>query len=187
MKKLLSWAVGCCLLLSCNDNKTEGTTTSASNDSTTTTSSTEQKQAEFADDRYVDMGKKQLEQFSTGDIDGWMNAYADTAMYRWSAGDSLKGKTAIASYWKERRLKVIDSLQYSNDIWIPIKVNTSQRGPDIPGVWLLSWYQVNVKYKNGKRLMFWVHSDIHFNSADQIDQVIQYIDRSPINKALGVQ
>jgi len=184
MKKLLSLAAGCCILLSCNNNKPAEATTAESKDNPSTTAA---KQAEFADDRYVEMGKKALEQFASGNIDGWMNNYADTAMYRWSSGDSLAGKTAITNYWKERRMKVIDSLQMSNDIWIPIKVNTPQKGPDIPGVWLLSWYQVNAKYKNGKRLMFWVHTDMHYNSDDKIDLVIQYIDRAPINKALGVQ
>jgi hypothetical protein len=106
-------------------------------------------------------------------------------MYRWSSGDSLAGKAAIAAYWKERRAKVIDSIQFSNDIWLPLKVNQPQKGPDIPGIWLLGWYQVNVKYKNGKKLQFWVHTDLHYNSSDKIDLAIQYIDRAPINKALG--
>lgn len=187
MKKLLSWVAGCCILLSCNNNKPAETNTGNSKDTLSTAGPGGTKQADFADARYVEMGKKTLGLFAAGDIDGWMNAYADTAMFRWSSGDSLAGKAAITSFWKERRTKVIDSIQTSNDIWIPIKVNTPQQGPDIPGVWLLNWHQVNVKYKNGKRLMFWVHIDMHYNSDDKIDQIIQYIDRAPINKALGIQ
>lgn len=183
MKKLLSLVTGCFILFSCNNNKTADTTTVAPKDSLIKHTP----QAEFADDRYVEMGKETFAQFVAGDIDGWLSAYADSAMYRWSAGDSLSGKTAIAKYWKERREKAIDSLMVSNDIWLPIKVNTPQRGPDIPGIWLLTWHQVNVKYKNGQRLMFWVHTDMHYNSDDKIDLVIQYIDRAPINKALGMK
>lgn len=187
MKKLLSWVAGCCILLSCNSNKPAETNTGNAKDSQSEAAPGGAKQADFADARYVEMGKKTLGLFAAGDIDGWLNGYADTAMFRWSSGDSLAGKAAIASYWKERRTKVIDSIQTSNDIWIPIKVNTPQQGPDIPGVWLLNWHQVNVKFKNGKRLMFWVHIDMHYNSDDKIDLVIQYIDRAPINKALGIQ
>jgi hypothetical protein len=117
-------------------------------------------------------------------MDGWLDGYADNAMYRWSSGDSLAGKQAISNYWRERRTKVIDSIQFSNDIWLPMKINRPQKGPDIPGIWLLGWYQVNVKYKNGAKLMFWVHSDLHYNSSDKVDLAIQYIDRAPINKAL---
>jgi hypothetical protein len=174
------------ILVSCNNNK-PADTHAVVRDTLPNTGTSIPKQAEFADARYVDMGKSALAQFAAGDIDGWMNNYADSAMYRWSSGDSLKGKAAIAAYWKERRMKVIDSIEVANDIWIPLQVNTPQRGPDIPGVWLLNWHEVHVKYKNGKRLMFWVHTDTHYNSADKVDLVIQYIDRAPINKALGVQ
>jgi hypothetical protein len=73
----------------------------------------------------------------------------------------------------------------SNDIWLPVKVTHPQKGPDMPGVWLLSWYQVNVTYKNGKSLQFWVHNDMHYNDQDQVDRSIQYIDRAPINAALN--
>lgn len=187
MKKLLSWVAGCCILLSCNNNKPTETNIKSSKDTVPGTSSRDTRQAEFADARYVEMGKKTLGLFAAGDIDGWMKDFADTAMFRWSSGDSLAGKAAITRYWKERRAKMIDSIQTSNDIWLPIKVNTPQQGHDIPGVWLLNWHQVNVKYKNGKRLMFWVHTDMHYNSDDKIDQIIQYIDRAPINKALGIQ
>jgi len=77
-------------------------------------------------------------QFESGDMDGWMINFADTAIYNWSAGDSLVGKKAIMDYWKNRRTNVIDSIKFTNDIWLPLKVNTPQRGPDVPGVWLLS-------------------------------------------------
>ena len=118
-------------------------------------------------------------------MDTWLTAFADSAKYYWSGGDSLIGKPAIADYWKNRYAKVIDSISFVNDIWTPLKINESQRGPDAPGVWLLSWYQVKVKYKNGQKLSFWVHTDLHYDSSDKIDIVVQYIDRAPINAALA--
>ena len=118
-------------------------------------------------------------------VDGWMSNYADNAKYRWSSGDSLSGKAEISKYWTDRRKNVIDSISFTNQVWLPIKVNTPQAGPDVPGVWLLSWYMVNAKYKNGKRLVFWVHTDHHYDANDKIDQTIQYIDRAPIVAALG--
>ena len=184
MKKFISLATGCCILLACNNNPTEPTAANAK-DTMSTGKQTEVPQSEFADAKYTEMGKQALAQLSSGDITAWMNGYADNAIYRWSSGDSLVGKAAITDYWKNRRGKIIDSLQYSNDIWLPLKVNRSQRGPDVPGIWLLCWYQVNVKYKNGKKLQFWIHSDMHFDKNDKIDLAIQYMDRAPINKALG--
>jgi len=143
-------------------------------------------QSEFADARYTEMGKKVMSQLASGDIKGMMESYADNAVYIWSAGDSLAGKDAIDKYWTDRRAKVVDSVHYVNDIWLPIKVNRPQQGPDMPGVWLLGWVEVHVRYKNGSKLAFWVHTDYHFNNADKIDRQVTYIDRAPINKALGM-
>jgi hypothetical protein len=182
MKKIISLAMGYCILLACNNSPSESATAEAKD---TTAKQTQVPQSEFADARYTEMGKKAVGQLASGDVDAWLDGYADNAAYRWSSGDSLIGKAAIAAYWKERRSKVIDSMQISNDIWLPLKVNRSQKGPDVPGIWLLGWYQVNVKYKNGKKLQFWVHNDLHYDKNDKIDIAIQYIDRAPINKALG--
>ncbi|WP_207510723.1 nuclear transport factor 2 family protein [Longitalea luteola] len=139
---------------------------------------------EFADQKYIDMGKKAWSQFASGDIDGWATNFADNAIYRWSSGDSLAGKAAILKYWKDRRMKVIDSLVFTDDIWLPVTVNQPQ-GRENKGTWLLHWQKVNATYKNKARLTFWVHTDMHFNNENQIDEIIQYIDRAPINAALG--
>jgi|SRR5437773_6037231 len=184
MRKIFVFASGCVILLACNNQQKSETDTKMASG---TDSSSTKPQSEFADARYKDMGKKMQAQFESGDMDGWMINFADTAIYNWSAGDSLVGKKAIMDYWKNRRTNVIDSIKFTNDIWLPLKVNTPQRGPDVPGVWLLSWYQVNAKYKNGKKLGFWVHSDYHYNKDDKIDRVVQYIDRAPINAALGTK
>jgi hypothetical protein len=184
MRKMLTWVAGCCFLLSCNS-KTADNTSAAATDSTATVKDAKPRATEFADSKYMDMGKKNLDQLSSGDIDGWMNSFSDSARYQWSSGDSLVGKAAIAAYWKDRRTKVIDSITFVNDIWLPIKVNQPQKGPDAPGIWLISWYEVHVKYKNGKKLSFWIHADSHYDNNDKIDRYIQYLDRAPINKALG--
>lgn len=184
MRVFITLAAGCCMLAACNSNQPKEAAAAAP-DSTVITKSTTPPPSEFADAMYMDIGKKGLAQLSSGDIDSWMMAYADNAVYHWSSGDSLAGKKAIADYWKERRSKVIDSISFTYDIWLPIKVNTPQKGPDAPGIWLLGWYQVHVKYKNGKKLVFWVHTDYHFDKNDKIDNVVAYIDRAPINKALG--
>lgn len=185
MKKLLSLTAGFCILLACNSKPAEPTTASAK-DSASPAKPTELPQAEISTDaKYTEIGKKRLEQLASGDVNAWVDGYADNAVYRWSSGDSLVGKAAIADYWKNRRSKVIDFIHYMNDIWLPVKVNRSQRGPDAPGVWLLGWVQVSVRYKNGKKLQFWIHNLAHFDQNDKIDQLNEFIDRAPINKALG--
>jgi cyanophycinase-like exopeptidase len=49
----------------------------------------------------------------------------------------------------------------------------------------MGWYQVTAKYKTGKSMTQWVHTDQHFDANDKIDRLIQYIDRAPINAAIS--
>ncbi len=185
MKKLLVMAISCGALFACNSKPNEQATIVS--DSAAVKETKAPAQAEIGDAKFAEIGKNGLAKLSSGDIDGWMNDFADNAAYRWSSGDSLIGKAAISTYWKERRNKIIDSITFSMDIWQPLKVNTPQRGPDAAGNWLLGWYIVHTKYTNGKSVDMWVHTDFHFDANDKIDQVIQYIDRAPINRALGIK
>lgn len=139
---------------------------------------------EFADQKYVDMGKKTLQQFASGDIDGWVSGFADNVILRWSSGDSMVGKTAIANYWKDRRKNAVESIETSNDIWLPVSVNQPQ-GPEAKGIWVLNWHQVKATYRNKESRTFWVHIDMHYNNDLKIDEIIQYVDRAPINEALA--
>lgn len=141
------------------------------------------KSAEFADSKYAEMGKKGLADLEKGDIDSWMNMYADSAVYVWNSGDSLVGKAAIASYWKNRRMNVIETITFKDAIWLPIMVNKPQ-SVEAKGVWLLAWYKTTAKYRKGKEMTQWIHTDYHFNSNDKVDRVVQYLDKAAINAAL---
>jgi hypothetical protein len=188
MKKTLILISGCMIMLACNNQQKSDSDAKVAEATSDSSTAKTQPPAEFADAKYVEMGKATLGAFEKGDVDAWLKDFADNAVFQWSAGDSLAGKPAISNYWKNRRANVIDSIKFSNDIWLPIKINKSQvEGADRPGTWLLSWYQVNVKYKNGKKLQFWVHNDYHFDASDKIDRAIQYIDRAPINAAMAAK
>ncbi len=130
MKKLLVIAISCGALFACNSKPAEPPAT----DTVAAVKDVKPPaQSEIGDPKFVDIGKSQLAKLSAGDVDGYASAFADNAVYRWSAGDSLSGKTAITNYWKERRTKVIDSINFTMDIWQPLKVNTPQKGPDAAG------------------------------------------------------
>jgi hypothetical protein len=178
MKKLLFLALGCYVLVACtgemrHEKKSEAAVVE-----------TKPQPAEFADIKYAEIGKRMFAGLSSGDMAAYLDGYADNAVYQWNNGDSLGGKPAISEYWTKRRIEMIDSLTFSNEIWLPIKVNQPQ-SVEAPGVWLLGWYQVNAKYKTGKTMIQWMHIDMHFDLNDKIDRVIQYVDRVPINAALS--
>jgi len=182
MKNVLCLAFITSLFFACNNQKPEDARTAATVDSAAT-AQVKMQPAEFADPKYSEIGKKGLAALSSGDIDTWMSSFADNAVYLWNNGDSIVGKALITAYWKKRRGEVIDSISFSNEIWLPIKVNQPQ-SIEQPGVWLLSWYFTSAKYKNGKRMSQYIHSDSHFDANDKIDRYIQYLDRAPINAAL---
>jgi len=186
MRKVLFSVLSAVLLFSCKDDKKEAEPgNEAKVKSTTATTDEKPMQSEFADARYTDMGKQMMADFAAGNIDAYGEYFADNAVYQWSSGDSLSGKKAIVDYWKGRRANVVQTVQLSNDIWLPIKVNVPQRGPDVPGVWLIGWHQVKATYKNGKVLDFWVHQDMHYDANNKVDRLVMYMDRAPINAALG--
>ena len=186
MKKAFLPLLLAALLVACGEQKTDDATMVKTATAEPSATNAKHIPAEFADMKYADYGRKMIAAMEQGKIEEWGNLYADDARYYWSGGDSLVGKKAILDYWTKRRAEVVESISFSNDIWTPLKVNQPQKGPDLPGVWLLSWYQVKVSYKNGKQpIQFWVHTDHHFDANDKIDRTIQYIDRLPIEKAMS--
>jgi hypothetical protein len=182
MRKVLILLLVPVLILSCQTRTAEGKEETAN-----LSGSTADKAAEFADAKYTEIGRRHSIMFENGNIEGWAGMFADNAVLIWSGGDSLAGKKAIIDYWVNRRDKVVESIDLENDIWLPVKVNKSQQDQDVPGVWLLHWHQFTTKYKNGKTLTGWVHTDYHFNADDKIDRMVQYLDRAPIQATTGTQ
>lgn len=179
MRNILLGTICFFMLAACKDQAEKTTPSPIAGESTKTPPP-----VEFADQKYIDMGKKAWEQFAAGNIDGWASTFAENIKFRWSAGDSLTGKAEVVKYWKDRRANVIESIEFSNEIWLPLIVNQPQ-SIESKGTWLLGWNQVKATYKNKETLSFWVHTDMHYNNEGQVDEVIQYIDRAPIQAALA--
>lgn len=177
MKNLLFLFTGTLvwILMSCAQPKADGP--AAAEGAATDTSA--QAPAEFADPKYTEIGKSAFAAMAAGDMATWSNLYADDAVYRWNNGDSLSGKAAISEWWTKRRMETIDSISFSEQIFLPVKVNKPQ-ATESAGTWLLSWYRVDSKYKNGKRMNQWMHMVMHFDANDKIDQAILYRDNALI-------
>jgi ketosteroid isomerase-like protein len=178
MRKIFLVVLCASVFVSCKKGETAEMKTEATSVDTVT------KPAEFADDKYIEIGKKSLAALEKGDMDAWMANYADNAKYYWNSGDSLVGKPAIDKYWRDRRTNAIETITFENDIWLPIKVNHMEN-VRTKGIWLLAWYKTTAKYKGGKSMTQWIHTDFHFDGNDKIDEVNQYIDKVPINAAMA--
>jgi hypothetical protein len=180
MKKNLIALTALLYLAACNTPESENKTT----DSPGATETAAPADIEFTGTQFVDMGKAALANLSSGNVDAWLETFADNAVYRWNYGDSLAGKAAIAEYWKDRRSKDIKNIAFSNDIWLSMKVNQPQNEFVAPGQWLMSWYKVDAEYSTGKKMTQWIHTDMHINDAGKVDILIQYVDRVPIMNAM---
>jgi len=181
MRKILPGVVISLLLLSCNDEKKDEVAKSA--DAATEATAPEKKPAsELLDISAGESVKQSFEAFAKGDVDAMASGFADTVFYTWSSGDTLRGKQAVADYYKGR-WKLIDSVNVTDAIILPIQVNESQSKVAPPGKWVLYWGHLNVKYKNGKKISFWMHNVNHFNDAGKVDFVGQYLYRHQILEA----
>lgn len=182
MKKVIGLLICSAVLFSCNDTKTAESAEPKPVSNVVTTPSGEY---ELGDLKLVDIAKKHMTYLESGDIDSWMNDFADNAVYRWNNFDSLAGKAAITDYWKKRRTDVIDSMSFSNDIWMPVKVNKSQVSGHLVGNYVLAWYVTSAKYKTGKTMKQRIHTSFHFDANNKIDRISQYLDRALINAAIA--
>jgi len=181
MKKFLLGVMISAFLVACNTEKKDEP---AKADDTTAAAATSDKKpaSELLALSAGDAVKQSMEAFAKADIDGMTANFDDNIRYTWSAGDSLIGKKAVADYYKGR-WDLIDSLSITEPIILPIQVNESQSKYAPTGKWVLYWAMVNVKYKNSKKISFWMHNVNHFNDAGKVDFIGQYIDRAPIAAA----
>ena len=179
MSKILLGVLLSTFLYACGNEKGETTTATNSN---TADSSTKKSSSEILDMSEADGVKAGLIAFSKGDIEGMTANYDDNVRQIWSSGDSLVGKKAVIDYYKTR-WGLIDSLSFSDHVVLPIRMSEQQSEYAPTGKWVLHWAFAHVKYKNGKKLDFWVHNANHYNDAGKIDIVGQYLDRHPLIEA----
>ena len=179
MKKIFLGVLLSAFIMSCNDEKKDD---EAKSDAGMTVTADKKNGDELLALSEGDGVKAGLEAFAKKDVDGMLANYDDNAKYFWSGGDSLIGKQAIKDYYVGRT-KIIDSLNFSDIIVLPVKVANPQSSHQAPGKWVLAWSFVHVKYVNGKKINFWTHTDYHYNDAGKVDIAIQYIDRVPLMEA----
>ena len=179
MKKIFLGVMISAFLIACNDEKKEDKPAAADSNAT---AADKKAGDEILNISEGDGAKNAIMAFSKGDVDGMTAIYDDNVKFYWSGGDSLIGKQAVKDYYMGR-WKLIDSLSYSEQIVLPIKVANPQSSYQAPGKWVLLWSFTHVKYKNGNKLNFWVHSDYHYNDAGKVDVAIQYIDKHPLMEA----
>ena len=180
MKKFILGVLISALFFSCKDKAEEKP---APTEATLASADTKKPPTEVLDISEADVVKAGSQALANKDVAGMTANYADDVRYLWSGGDSAIGKKAVMDYWTGR-MNIIDSINFLETILLPIRINESQSPKyATTGKWVLAWNLSHVKYKNGKTIYFWVHTDYHFNDEGKINTVVQYIDRAPIMAA----
>ncbi len=106
MRKIFLPLAMLALLFGCKDEqKTAEPGTDPMVKNTAVTTNDKPTPVEFADAKFMDMGKQMMSDFAAGNIDAYGEHFADNAVYLYSSGDSMTGKKAIVDYWKDRREK----------------------------------------------------------------------------------
>ena len=180
MKQILFGALLSLTLAACKDSKTEEPKMDNAADSDKTAAMAP-KPIEFADARYTEMARNEVAALQSKDVDGYMSAFADNASYHFNSGDSVMGKAAITEMWKKNFKDLIDTMTLSNPIYLPVIVNEPQSNI-AKGTYMLSWYTLNAKFKNGAKTMQEIHVVVHFDGNDKIERVDEFIDRSGFPK-----
>lgn len=181
MKKIMSFFIVAAFLVACNNEKKDESAATTDNKAVASTGKAPVEL--IMDSNFVNQSKDAFTAFENKDVNGYTANMDDNIIFRWSGGDSLVGKQAVKDYYTGR-FNIIETIKFSNHIFLPVMANVSPNGGATPGgKWMLSWYMVNVKYKNGKAIAFWAHNAQHYNDAGKMDQMAQYIDRHPIMEA----
>lgn len=179
MKKIFSLMIIAAVLAACNSEEKKAETAA-----TDTAPAAGKAPVELLNDSsFVASNRAAMTAFQNKDINGYTANMADNIKFRWSNGDSLTGIQAVKDYWSARLNNIIDTIKFSDHIDLPLMANASPNGVTATGKWMLTWHRVNVTYKNGKSLQFWVHNAQHFNDAGKMDEYIQYMDRHPVIEA----
>ena len=87
MSKLFVMGLLSILFFACKDDKKDADATDDTKVKSATAATAEtSKQSEFADAKYMDMGKQMMVDFEAGRIDAYGENFADNAVYHWFRG-----------------------------------------------------------------------------------------------------
>ena len=121
MKKFLFGVIVSTIFISCAEKAEE----KPKDETAAVTTETKKAATELLDISEGDGVRTATDALANKDANGLSASYDDNILYRWSGGDSITGKQAVFDYWNGR-FKLIDSLSFTDAIYLPIKVNEPQ-------------------------------------------------------------
>ncbi|WP_029038096.1 hypothetical protein [Salinimicrobium xinjiangense] len=176
MKKMITLTALFALLLSCNDKAAERNEKPVANN---------QSNYEVASERYSDLNEEALAKMAALDFNAWGEVLSDDVQYFFPDGDAdtrtvLKGKEEVINWWNDwKQNSGIETMTFSNTVFIPVKANQKLNYSGLTGVIVLAYVSNEMVY-NGQPVNVRMNIATHFNNDSLIDRIYTYYDRTPI-------
>ena len=139
----------------------------------------------WGNQEYVDLARRQLLFYSENKMEEMAALLSDSIHFAWNGGHEFTGKDWTVNYLRHRRNKLIDTIYYTDQFWMPVEIKLPAYQGQRTGQYVYAWTTLHVKYENGKMVNERIHLEYHFDNQKRIDDIMQYIDRVPLLEAGG--
>jgi hypothetical protein len=152
---------------------------------------TEQPAVEEASQTYAIIVEESLNILQDFDFDELDTYFANDVEWYWPNGGMesrsiIKGKKNVINYWKDwRATSGVESMQFYNSDFMPLKTNKSNDQYNIVGVVVLYYGDITIYGKAGSTTVR-QHMVFSFNKDKKIQKVFSYYDRTGITQLLSV-
>jgi hypothetical protein len=152
---------------------------------------TEQPAVEEASQTYAIIVEESLNILQDFDFDELDTYFANDVEWYWPNGGMesrsiIIGKQNVINYWKDwRATSGVESMQFYNSDFMPLKTNKSNDQYNIVGVVVLYYGDITIYGKAGSTTVR-QHLVFSFNNNKKIQKVFSYYDRTGITQLLSI-
>lgn len=153
--------------------------------------SIEQPAVEAASEKYADIVEECLNIMQDFNFDGLGTYLADDVQWYWPNGGMetrsiINGKENVIKFWKNwRATSGVESMQFYNSDFMPLRTNRSTDHYNIVGTVVLYYGDITIYGKAGSTIVR-QHLVFSFNDNDKIQKIFSYYDRTGIENLLNV-
>jgi hypothetical protein len=151
----------------------------------------EQPAVEAASQKYANIVEECLNVMQDFNFDGLGVYIADDVQWYWPNGGMetrsiIKGKENVINFWKNwRATSGVESMQFYNSDFMPLRTNRSNDQYNVVGVVVLYYGDITIYGKAGSTIVR-QHLVFSFNDDDKIKNIFSYYDRTGIVQLLNV-
>lgn len=145
---------------------------------------------EVASQEYADLTQKTLDLLSEFDLETWKDYLADDIIWYWPDGNSetrhrINGKEELIAWWKNWKETTNGELSFTNNTFLPLKVNTPSNYYKLVGTGVLAYTDLTISIQD-KSTSVRQHMVFMFDEDKKINHALLYYDRTGIIELTNV-